>query len=229
MISLEQMRAARGLLNWSQSDLAGHSGISVTAMNNIDRGLSKPRVQTLTDIKKVFETNGVEFIDGNGVRFRKDVFRIETFEGSAGYQTYLRDLMDTQIAKGGEALHYSYDEPSLVKKHRKAHFDFYREYIKHKLKERVLTIEGVSERSGPPQCSEYRWLSKDFFGRIGHSIYGNKYCIFLKNRIIIIENEDIADAYRKQFESDWKIAKKVPSVESTYEKDLKAGTFKDKE
>lgn len=222
MISLEQMRAARGLMNWSQVDLAGLAGISVTAMNNIDRGLSKPRLQTLRHIQKVFENHGVEFIEGNGVRFRKDVFRIETFEGSAGYLAYLRDLMDTMVAQGGEALHYSYDEPSLVKKHRKTHFDFYRDFIKNKLKERVLTIEGIMERSGPPQCSEYRWLSKDFFGRIGHTIYGDKYCIFLKNRIIMIENADIADAYRKQFDADWKIAKKPPVVESLYEKDLKA-------
>lgn len=222
MITLEQMRAARGLLNWSQSDLAGHAGISVTAMNNIDRGLSKPRLQTLKDISKVFENNGVEFTEGNGVRFRKDVFKIETFEGPLGFQAYLRDLIDTQVAQGGDALHYTYDDPQMVKKHRKVLFDFYREYTQLKLKERILTVEGVTERSGPPQTSEYRTLTKDFFGRIGHSIYGKKYCIFLKNRIIIIENEDIADAYRKQFESDWKIAKKVPLVESTYEKDLKA-------
>jgi transcriptional regulator with XRE-family HTH domain len=221
MISLEQMRGARGLLNWTQAELAKHAGISITAMNNIDRGLSKPRLATLQYIQKVFEASGLEFIDGNGVRFRRDVFRIETFQGPEGFVAYLRDLMETQTLKGVESLHHSLDEPSITKKHRKVLFDFYQEYIKRGLKERVLICEGITERTGPPQTSEYRWCSKALFGRIGHSVYGDKYCIFLKNRIVCIENADVAEAYRKQFEVTWKSAQKAPLVESQYEKDLK--------
>jgi transcriptional regulator with XRE-family HTH domain len=221
MISLEQMRAARGLMNWSQADLAKFAGISTTAMNNIDRGLSKPRLSTLEDIRKVFESHGIEFIEGNGVRFRKDVFRIETFEGPEGFQKYLRDLLETQIAKGTESVHHSFDEPQFLKKNRRVLFEFYREFTKHKLKERVLICEGVTERYGPPGASEYRWCSKALFNQIGHSVYGDKYCIFLKNRIVVIENADIADAYRRQFDQNWKAAMKIPAAESLYEKDLR--------
>lgn len=221
MISLEQMRAARGLMNWSQADLARLAGISTTAMNNIDRALSKPRVSTLEHIRKVFETHGIEFIDGNGVRFRKDVFRIETFDGPEGYQRYLRDLLETQIAKGVEGLHHSLEEPSIMKKHRRTHFEFYREFTKHKLKERILVSEGVTERYGPPSTSEYRWCPKVLSHQVGHTVYGDKYCMFLKQRIVVIENSDIADAYRKQFEANWKAAMKMPPSESIYEKDLR--------
>jgi transcriptional regulator with XRE-family HTH domain len=221
MISLEQMRGARGLLNWSQVELARHAGISVTAMNNIDRGLSAPRLKTLQHIRKVFENNGIEFTEGNGVRFRKDVFKIETFEGPQGYAAYLDDLLQTQIAKGGEALHHSFEDPQFVKKHRKAHFDFYQAYTRHKLKERVLVCEGTTGRYAPPSTSQYRWCQKELFGRIGYSVYGDKYCIFLPNRIVVIENADIAEAYRKQFDANWKTAMKMPSAESGYEQDLR--------
>lgn len=221
MISLEQMRAARGLLNWSQSELAQQAGLSVTAMNNIDRGLSKPRLSTLQDIRKVFEDHGVEFIEGNGVRFRKDVFRIETFEGPDALSAYLRDLMETQTAKGVEGLHHTYEEPQVLKKNRRVLFEFYREFEKRKLKERVLVCEGVSARYGPPSTSDYRWYSKALHSRIGYSVYGDKYCIFLANRIVVIENPDIADAYRKQFEANWKSAMRMPAVESIYEQELK--------
>jgi transcriptional regulator with XRE-family HTH domain len=225
MISLEQMRAARGLMNWSQADLAQLAGISTTAMNNIDRGLSRPRLSTLEDIRKVFESNGVEFIEGNGVRFRKDVFRIETFEGPEGFLRYLRDIMETQVAKKVEGLHHSYNEPSMLKKHRRVLFDFYREFSKNKLRERVLVPEGVTERFGPPQTSEYRWAPKALFNhQVGHSVYGDKYCIFLKNRIVVIENSDIAEAYRQQFEANWKSAHKIAPSESIYEKELRRFT-----
>lgn len=221
MITLEQMRAARGLLNWSQSDLAQHADLSVTAMNNIDRGLSKPRVQTISHIQKVFENYGVEFIDGNGVRFRKDVFKIETFEGPTGFAAYLQDTLNTQIAHKSEGLHWSYDEPTFVRKNRKLLFEFYREAIKNKLKERILLCEGVTLRYGPSVTSEFRWISKEFLNHVGHSIYGDKYCMFLKNRIVVIENADVAAAYRKQFELDWKNAKRMPNVESLYDQDLR--------
>lgn len=57
---------------------------------------------------------------------------------------------------------------------------------------------------------------------MGYTVYGNKYCIFLKKRIVVLENHDIAEAYRKQFEALWKQAKKMPAVESLFEKELKA-------
>ena len=223
MISLEQMRGARGLLNWSQIDLAQHAGISVTAMNNIDRGLAAPRVKTLDEIRKVFERNGIEFTEGNGVRFRRDVFRVETFEGPRGFAAYLDDLLRTQIAQGGESIHHSFHEPQFLKKSRMLLFDFYQAFTQHRLKERVLIREGVTERYGPSSTSQYRWCAKELFSRIGYSVYGNKYCIFLPNRIVVIENPDIADAYRKQFDANWKSATKVPAKESLYEQDLKLG------
>lgn len=220
MITLNQIRAARGLLNWSQSDLARHAGLSLTAVNAIDRELSQPRVRTLATFEKLFESHGIEFTQGQGVRFRKDVFRMETFEGPESFAAYMRDVVETQLDKGGESLHSCVDEAFFLKKHRKIFYDYYAEFTKHKMKERILICEGTLDRYGPRSTTEYRWCSKELYTQIGSSVYGDKYCIYLPNRIVVIENTDIAQAYRKQFEENWRRSKIIPHAQSGFEQDL---------
>jgi transcriptional regulator with XRE-family HTH domain len=72
MISPAQIRAARSLLGWKQSDLATASDLSLTAMNNIERGASDPRASTLDGIQKALEAAGIEFTNGDapGVKLR---------------------------------------------------------------------------------------------------------------------------------------------------------------
>jgi transcriptional regulator with XRE-family HTH domain len=76
MITAEQCRAARGLLNWSQQDLAQHAGIGVVTVHQFEAGASQPRRATLDVIRRAFEAGGVEFIDANGggpgVRLREN-------------------------------------------------------------------------------------------------------------------------------------------------------------
>ncbi|HYD19308.1 MAG TPA: helix-turn-helix transcriptional regulator [Patescibacteria group bacterium] len=222
MITVAQMRAARGLLDWSQAELAKQAGLSTTAMNNIDRGAAAARASTLEKIRRVFEAHGVEFTDGSGVRLKGEVFRVTTFEGPEGFAAYLRDVLETQIATRSESLHQSYDEPNFTARHRKLLFGFYTAFTQHKLRERVLLREGALARYAPPTTSDYRWFPKEIAGQVGYSVYGDKYCIFLKKRILCIENHDLAEAYRRQFELQWKQAKKMPAVESLFEKEQRA-------
>ena len=75
MINPAQCRAARGLLAWSQHDLARSAGIGVVTVHQLEAGTSEPRRATLDVIRRAFEAAGVEFIDENGggagVRLRK--------------------------------------------------------------------------------------------------------------------------------------------------------------
>jgi len=75
MITAAQCRAARGLIAWSQQDLAQRSGIGTVAIHQLESGTSSPRRATLDVVKRAFEAAGVEFIDENGggagVRLRK--------------------------------------------------------------------------------------------------------------------------------------------------------------
>jgi transcriptional regulator with XRE-family HTH domain len=66
MITPAQCRAARGLVAWSQQDLAKAAGIGAVAVHQLESGSSRPRRSTLTVIRQAFEAAGVEFIEENG-------------------------------------------------------------------------------------------------------------------------------------------------------------------
>ncbi len=70
IISPEQCRAARGLLNWTQIELADQSKVAKQTLADFERGARKPYERTLVDIQKALENAGVEFISGNGVRLK---------------------------------------------------------------------------------------------------------------------------------------------------------------
>ena len=75
MITPAQCRAARGLLDWSQQDLAERAAVGIVTVRQLEADAHQPRRATLDVIKRAFETAGVEFIDENGggpgVRLRK--------------------------------------------------------------------------------------------------------------------------------------------------------------
>jgi transcriptional regulator with XRE-family HTH domain len=76
VITIEQLRAARGLLGWSQTDLALRAGLSLPTIKRIE-GAFGPNVSddARAMLQKALEAAGIEFIDENGggagVRFRK--------------------------------------------------------------------------------------------------------------------------------------------------------------
>jgi transcriptional regulator with XRE-family HTH domain len=75
MISPPQCRAARGLLDWSQQELADQAGVGIVTVRQVEAGIHQPRRATLEVIRRAFERAGVEFIDENGggpgVRLRR--------------------------------------------------------------------------------------------------------------------------------------------------------------
>jgi transcriptional regulator with XRE-family HTH domain len=75
MITPMQCRAARGLLDWSQRDLAEKAGVGIVTVRQLEAGTHEARRATLDVVQRAFEAAGVEFIDENGggpgVRLRK--------------------------------------------------------------------------------------------------------------------------------------------------------------
>lgn len=78
MLTPAQIRAARALLGWKQTDLASASGVSEISVKNIERGVTDARGSTLGKIQTAFEAAGVIFLDpgdtrdgGHGVRLTR--------------------------------------------------------------------------------------------------------------------------------------------------------------
>jgi DNA-binding XRE family transcriptional regulator len=72
MISVAQIRAARGLLKWTQAMLAHRAAISTVTLNMIENEAVQPRDATLAAIQVALEQSGVQFLieDGIGVGVR---------------------------------------------------------------------------------------------------------------------------------------------------------------
>lgn len=66
MILPAQLRAARALVNWSQTDLAKAAGLSEVTIKNLERGGTDPRVGTMRAITDALERAGVVFVAENG-------------------------------------------------------------------------------------------------------------------------------------------------------------------
>lgn len=77
MILIEQIRAARGLLGWSQTELADRAELSLPTIKRMEREDGGPAVSddAKEKVRSALEKAGVEFIaengGGAGVRLRK--------------------------------------------------------------------------------------------------------------------------------------------------------------
>jgi len=75
MITPSQCRAARGLLDWTQQELADAARIGVATVRLFEGEGAESRLATLAVLRRAFELAGVVFIDENGggpgVRLRK--------------------------------------------------------------------------------------------------------------------------------------------------------------
>jgi transcriptional regulator with XRE-family HTH domain len=76
MLTIEQLRAARGLLGWSQSRLAAQAGLSLPTVKRVEADLGfRVSDEARNKLQRALESAGVEFIDENGggpgVRLRK--------------------------------------------------------------------------------------------------------------------------------------------------------------
>ena len=68
MITPAQSRAARALIEWSQSDLAAAAHLGLSTIRDFEKGRRTPTHNNLLGIKLALEAKGVVFIgeDGEG-------------------------------------------------------------------------------------------------------------------------------------------------------------------
>jgi transcriptional regulator with XRE-family HTH domain len=79
-LSIGVRSGPRGLLDWTQQELADRAGVGIVTVRQVEAGLSEPRRATLEVIRRAIEAAGVAFIDENGggpgVRLRRRQGRV---------------------------------------------------------------------------------------------------------------------------------------------------------
>lgn len=73
MFSPAQSRAARGLIDWSQTELASAAGVSLSTVRDFETGKRVPISNNLAAIRRALEAAGVEFTNGGepGVKLKR--------------------------------------------------------------------------------------------------------------------------------------------------------------
>lgn len=204
MISAQQVRAGRALLNWSQKDLARESGISLNAINNFEREIVTPRRDTLEALRRTLEQAGLELIGETGVnrvQERLDVQVLST-EGVAKALTddicaALRGGVGNLYMNGVDLGRFPANEVGeFLRIETSAHSESLRRCV-------LLPYGDFSFLSREPV---YRWTSREGVGEVAFITYGHTLVLLLWEpaaRAILIRNRAVAETFRKQFEIRW--------------------------
>lgn len=212
MIEPRQIRAARALLNWSQTDLAEASGVAVSSIKNIENSLTVARKETIEDIKGALEKSGVEFTPGSGVRAKTE--SITVLKGSEALKSFFDDVYNTiQSSKNRQILVHGVEEKSYESADK--------DYVEHHLarmsklgsvKQKIIAKKGDTHFTVP--YGEYRWIDKTNFSGTPFYVYGDKLAMIIWDpqlEVIILQYPQLVDAYQKQFLTQWDIAE-VPNI-----------------
>lgn len=215
LLECSQIRAARALLNWSQSDLAKAAHMANSSIKNIENENTSARRDTIEQIRAAFESNGVEFLPGSGVKLKTDIVSIIIGKAATAalydsIYTTAHASPDREVLVLGldEALSVQYDGLSRIE-------DNNARLKRADIKQKILANEGTTEFLGEPSC--YRLLPRERFGRtIPVYIYGDKVATYtgtLRRRTIIIEDKALAQLQRSVFHSLWNDARGPLSVD----------------
>lgn len=71
MITPQQLRAARGILDWSRDKCGDVVGLSSATIKNIETGVYTPAPETIEKILKGFAEHGVSFFTQHGVALKE--------------------------------------------------------------------------------------------------------------------------------------------------------------
>jgi transcriptional regulator with XRE-family HTH domain len=217
-LSIRQIRAARGLLDWSQSDLAQYTKLSKNALCDLEQGKVMPRMQTIEKLRRAFEVHGIEFTPYDGVQMRQDTFKVKSYEGKNIFGDYFRDLIDIMLKTKEIAYHHS-DDAEFSKTYPEEFYWYYSQMTKHKLKEKLIIPDNRLFRYAPYNTTECRMCPRDVFGTVGYSVYGDRFALYMPERLIVIENKEVATTYKQQFSFDWKRSEPMPNMKPQFEKE----------
>ncbi|MCL2468704.1 MAG: helix-turn-helix domain-containing protein [Alphaproteobacteria bacterium] len=196
MPSGQQIRAARILARWDAQELAQRVGLSRVSIQNIERGESIPKTETLEKITRVFARAGIEFIGQRGVAFRDD--QIVTLHGDHIFFRLLDDVIaELKDQPHPEVLFSCVDESVMSS----VVIENIRRLRGAGIAMRSLIKEGDFYLRG--DLKDYRFLPAPYWHHNSILIYGDKIATLLSDTAIIVRNAPIAQAQKNMFDFVW--------------------------
>jgi transcriptional regulator with XRE-family HTH domain len=213
MITAAQIKTARGLLNWTCSDLAEISKVPRKMIQNIEYGNCIPQEAIEEALIAAFLAAGVEFLEEEGVRLVKD--SVSCFEGSEGFKIFVDLVYDVAIqpcsAKGGDkpicASNFSDD---LFARHLGDYLSFHIERMNMIPNLNVRILQDTEPKT---RGSTYRNCRKSVAtgsGDVPRYVFGDNLAILVLSdrgtQIVVLSSAAAAKTYREYFDVLWKYA-----------------------
>lgn len=210
MPTIEQIRAARALLDWSQSDLANFAGLSQTGIARIENGTNQPNSSTLEKIKNAFEISDIEFIGTRGVQRRSNEIKI--LNGHHGFIEFLNDVYAVLSADNNtkEIVVNNVSEDFFL--HWERDFVHVHQARMENIGARYKIIIKEGDKNFiASKYAEYRTVPNAAFSHISYYVYGSRAALidFGKDDVIvyIMQSQPIANFFHGEFEKIWSLAK----------------------
>ncbi len=214
MVSAAQLRAARGLLDWTRADLAKAANVSPETIKNIEHGTFRPQEATTESIIRAFAAHDVEFTSEDGVKKKKD--NVQVLTGNEGFRRFMDDVYSEALL---ESANENHDKPIYVSGVDERDFikylgDYSHLHIERMNKINNLNIKVIISNDDAYQIEnskyiEYRRSNAKFNETVPFYVYGTKLAILTFRdgpQITIIESKQVAQAYRQSYLVLWDVA-----------------------
>lgn len=218
-ISAAQIRAARGLLDWSREELAQMSGLSYNTIRNLEAGNLSPRENTAARLCRAFAGAGISFIEDDGLR--RERADVKILKGPESTESFFENLFHTIKRKGGDVVGLFWSQEQLTKSlgvcwnegsERLSDLGLFASSTRFIFSDPVIEASLFllsTAKTAPRYC----------LGPVCYLVYGQRVALIQSEgrdqfRYIIFNDVDMSVAYREHFETLWTLATPVlPALE----------------
>ena len=205
-----QCRAARAILNLSRADLAEISKVAAATIGSFETEATESRANIISQLRLALESVGIEFLDSDGVRLRRDSIR--TYEGVAINRRLLDEIYQDMKDEGGEILIMNLTEQKWSKGDDESFLNNHLERLKKaNITERILCSEDDNNFVAPKHW--YRQIPSKYFSTQTKWIFKDKVAMVTwgdVEKLIIIESPTLFISETKTFNCLWhEVAKTV--------------------
>jgi len=203
LITADQIRAARALKNWSQTDLAERTGLAVPTIANIELGKQMPGKSTIEKIIDAFSVSGIHFTK-NGVEFSQN--EIFSLIGDGKFKNFLFDALQTlQQLPPKDRVFMAINAEDIATTQEE--IDLYAEMLKNKISLKRIVSEKAIINISQFDTKVIQHKYSDDKGAV--FLFANKIGFYTgkdedqEPTTLIVTNARIAEIYRKTFTYMW--------------------------
>lgn len=213
LISPNQIRAARGLLDWTVKDLGAKVGVGATTISAIETGRSAGSLEVISAIIYAFQSAGVEITEDGGVRPTQS--KVSVYRGEEGFRAFYDDVYEVACTHIKPDICVTSNDETLYDKWLGTYEPIHvNRMMKLKISRlRVLMRESDTTLTSVGYC-DYRWVKPEQFADVSLYIYGDKvgFVEFFETdaRVTVVNNSAVTEALRKMFDMAWENASLKP-------------------